>query len=218
MFPWTLNPTEVKAEIARLAKDAADITSTTLKIPAKLHRYIIGPNGTTLNALIGTGDERVVSVRFGSSPQKGGAGDSQDEDEVVIRGPSDEVKKVVADIEKVAEDAKNDDIVNGFTAEFEIEQRFVSHIVGKGGAGVQKLREELGVRIDLGDASASAAAADATKARKSTSKAAKAHVKIVGRKENVEEAKRRVQKQVEQLVSLDALAWLLHERRCTDDL
>ena len=109
---------EVKEEILKLAKEAADITSTTLKIPAKLHRFIIGPGGTTLNALIGTGDERIVNVRFGSTgagkDSKGATGG--DEDEVVIRGPSDEVKKTAKEIERIAEEAKNDEIVNSYVS------------------------------------------------------------------------------------------------------
>lgn len=211
---------EVKEEILKLAKDAADISTVTLSIPAKLHKYIIGPSGTTLNALIGTGDDRLVNVRFGSSSSTSvpagtkaangdAAGAARNEDEVVIRGPSDEVKKAAKEMERIAEEAKNDEIVNSHVAEFEIEQRYVSHIVGKGGAGVQKLREELGVRIDFaeGAAASAAAASSDSKSKKSVSKkeapgSSKSHVKIQGRKENVEEAKRRVLKQVEQLVRL----------------
>lgn len=215
----------VKEEILKLAKDAADISTQTLQIPAKLHRYIIGPSGTTLNALIGTSDDRIVNVRFGSSANgKQANGDpSISEDEVVIRGPSDEVKRIAKEIQRVAEEGKNEDIVNGHVrplmlffrsqecsyriqvAEFDIEQRYVAHIVGKGGAGVQKLREELGVRIDFGDNSAAPVTpveGTVLKGKKSAkaSTSQKSQVKIQGRKENVEEAKRRVLKQMEQLV------------------
>lgn len=111
---------EVREEILKLAKEAADISSTTLNIPAKLHRFIIGPNGTTLNAIIGTGDERIVNVRFGSSSTGAAAGSKDaknaDEDEVVVRGPSDEVKKTVREIERIAEEAKNDEIVNSYVS------------------------------------------------------------------------------------------------------
>lgn len=111
--PRTLS--EVKEEILKLAKEAADISTSTLTIPAKLHRFIIGPSGTTLNALIGTGDERIVNVKFGSSAAPGAkTADSKNEDEVVVRGPSDEVKKVVKEIERIAEEAKNDEIVNSY--------------------------------------------------------------------------------------------------------
>jgi hypothetical protein len=105
------------------------------------------------------------------------------------------------------------------TAEFEIEARFVSHvrsygvcyslaselgrlirfgwqIVGKGGAGVNKLREDLGVRIDFTDGQA-AEPADRGKKRSRP----RSSVSIKGRRENVEEAKKRVLTQVDKLVS-----------------
>lgn len=100
-------------------------------------------------------------------------------------------------------------------SEFDIEQRFVSHVVGKGGSSVAKLREDLGVRIDFSDA-ASATAAPAAGENKVTKKSsttkkdtAKAHVRIQGRKENVEEAKRRVQRQVEALADETTLSLAL---------
>ena len=51
-----------------------------------------------------------MNVSFGSSlsSKKGGA----NEDDVVIRGPSEEVERVKKAIERVAEDAKNEEIVN----------------------------------------------------------------------------------------------------------
>lgn len=106
---------DVKEEITKLAKDAADITTQTLTIPANLHRHIIGPSGTTLNALIGTPDERIVNVRFGKIAEGG------NDDSVVIRGPSDEVKRVAADIQRVAEEAKNDEIVNSYVSYYYID-------------------------------------------------------------------------------------------------
>ena len=112
---------EVKDEMVKLAKEAADISTSTLSIPAKLHRFIIGPSGTTLNALIGIGDERIVNVKFGSSAaaSKGIAqnGDTaKNEDEIIIRGPGDEVNRISKEIERIAEEAKNDEIVNSYVS------------------------------------------------------------------------------------------------------
>ena len=227
---------DVKEEILKLAKEAADISSATLSIPAKLHKSIIGPGGTTLNALIGVGDERIVDIKFGSSPaaSKGTVnGDAaENEDEIVIRGPTDEVQRLEKEIERIAEEAQNDEIVNSYVrvisflprtilvyrqtelsillkqvVEFDIEQRFVSHIVGKGGSGVQKLRDDLGIRVDFGDAVAPAVpSTDMTsmKAKKASSGKAPtmSSVRIQGRKENAEEAKKRILRQTESLVRM----------------
>jgi hypothetical protein len=102
---------EVSAEIQQMAKEAADITIVTLTIPQALHRAIIGQGGTTLNAVIG--EERLVNVSFGSKPTKSNGKDSSEgSDAVVIRGPSEEVVRVQTEIERIAEDAKNSEIVN----------------------------------------------------------------------------------------------------------
>jgi uroporphyrinogen-III decarboxylase len=71
-------------------------------------------------------------------------------------------------------------------------------IVGKGGAGVTKLREDLGVRINFGDKQRPAAA-EAVSGKKKTKP--KTPVTIKGRRENVEEAKKRVLSQADKLVS-----------------
>ncbi|SCV69949.1 BQ2448_1343 [Microbotryum intermedium] len=187
-----------REEILGLAKDAADIQVETISIPASLHGTVIGKDGTTLNAVIG--EEKLVNVRFGSTGLKdaGKANDaSQKEDNaVVIRGPSEEVNRVKKELERIAEDAKNQEIVNSYIVEFEMDTVHVRHIVGKAGAGVNKLREDLGVRVDieeLGGANAAATPSAAPKKKTATGSSSRSKITIKGRKENVEEAKRRIQ-------------------------
>lgn len=132
--------TAATAALDELAKDAADIKTETLDVDKKWHRYIIGQGGTVLNALIG--EEQLVNVKVG--PKSG-------EDEVVVRGPSSEVDRVVAQIKSIVEDAKNDDIVNGYTVEFTVDRKHVPHLVGSSGAAINRLREQLGVRVNFDD-------------------------------------------------------------------
>ena len=101
------NASDVRTEILQLAKEAADIKSVTISIPAQLHSTIIGRGGTTLNAIIG--EEKLVNVAFGA-----GKNSSMDvgENSVVIRGPSEEVARVKAEIERIAEEARTTAIVN----------------------------------------------------------------------------------------------------------
>ncbi|KAK4054370.1 hypothetical protein OIO90_003603 [Microbotryomycetes sp. JL221] len=192
---------EVRGEILNMAKDAADIKTETLYVPALLHRHIIGQGGTTLNAVIG--EDRLVNVIFGSKGRGSGTdakanGSSQglDEDSVIIRGPSEEVKRVKQAIQKIAEDAKNEEIVNSHIIEFDIDAIHVRHVVGKAGAGISKLREDLGVKVDFEEQQPSAAAS-ATKKKGTAS--GKSRVTIKGRKENAEEARKRIQAQVSRL-------------------
>ncbi|KAK8853234.1 hypothetical protein IAR55_003936 [Kwoniella newhampshirensis] len=172
--------------ISELAKDAADIKTEVLDVEKKWHRYIIGQAGTILNALIG--EDQLVNVKVGSSGKNSTA---SDEDVVTVRGPSGEVERVVTQIKQIVEDAKNDDIVNGYTIEFAVDKKHVPHLVGSSGAAINKLRETLGVRINFDDEPESGA--------KKVTKKAVVHCKIVGRKEAVDEAKRRLDAQIEKL-------------------
>ena len=43
----------VQTELNKISQEAADFTVATLSVPSKIHRQIIGPKGTTLNAIIG---------------------------------------------------------------------------------------------------------------------------------------------------------------------
>ena len=165
--------------IYELAKDAADIKTETLGVEKKWHRFIIGQGGTVLNALIG--EDGFVSVKVGSKP----GSKTSDEDIVVVRGPSTEVDRMVVQINRIVEDAKNDVIVNGHTVEFAVDQKHMPHLVGSSGAAINKLRETLGVRVKFDD--------------DDKSRNPKALCKIVGRKEAVEEARKRLEAQIEKL-------------------
>lgn len=168
------------AALQELAKGAADVKTENLEVDKKWHRAIIGQGGTVLNALIG--EDQLVNVRVGAKAK----GDA--EDVVVVRGPSSEVDRVVEQIKQIVEDAKNDDIINGYTVEFDVDKKYVPHLVGQAGSAINKLRETLGVKVNFDDA------AEVKKGKKPV-----AHCKIVGRKEAVEEAKRRIQAQIEKL-------------------
>ncbi|KAM0748974.1 hypothetical protein T439DRAFT_58756 [Meredithblackwellia eburnea MCA 4105] len=174
---------EVRTEIEQMAKEAADITTATLTIPSNLHRNIIGQGGTTLNAVIG--EERLVNVSFGS---KANGKDSANDDSVIIRGPSEEVARVKAEISRIAEEAKNSEIVNSHLIEFEVDTIHVRHVVGKSGAGINKLRDDLGVRVDFEELGPSG-----------PKKTPRSKVTIKGRKENAEEARKRIVNTVDKI-------------------
>lgn len=76
----------------------------------------------------------------------------------------------------------------------------MGRVVGAQGAGVNKLRDQLGVKIDFSDEN-DEKEKDGGKKKKAAAHQ-KSKVQIVGRKENVEEAKRRILSQVERLASV----------------
>ncbi|KAH9176394.1 hypothetical protein EDB89DRAFT_1941161 [Lactarius sanguifluus] len=184
----TKNVEEVEKELLKWAKDAADVKSQTISVEKKWHSAVIGKGGTTLNAIIG--EEKALSIKVGTE-----AGDQFTEDIIVVRGASAEVDRAVKEILKIVEDAKDDLILSSYSVGFEVDREYVGRIVGSQGSGVNKLRDLLGVKIDFSDDGDEIK--DVNKKRKGSG--LKSKVTITGRKENVEEAKRRVLSQVERL-------------------
>ncbi|KXN91057.1 Vigilin 1, partial [Leucoagaricus sp. SymC.cos] len=181
------NLDDVERELLRFAKDAADVKSQKIDVEKRWHETIIGHNGTTLNAIIG--EDKTLIVKFGLE-----AGDGATEDTILTRGISADVDRAVKEILQIVENAKNDEIINSYSTEFEIDREYVGRVVGAQGVGVNRLRDQLGVRVDVNDEEDKESSG---KKKKSTVQ--KSKVKITGRKENVEEAKKRILAQVERL-------------------
>ncbi|KAG6837485.1 hypothetical protein H0H93_008410 [Arthromyces matolae] len=177
---------DVEKELLKLAKDAADVKSEKIPVEARWHDAIVGQGGTTLNAIIG--EDKTLSIKVGAD-----AGDSDTVDVILVRGASADVDKAVKEILKIVDNAKNDEIDNSHATEFDIDKEYVGRVVGAGGAGVNKLREQLGVKVDVSDE------VEEKEGKKKKAVHQRAKVKITGRLENVEEAKRRILSQVERL-------------------
>ncbi|KAI8993032.1 hypothetical protein BD414DRAFT_293749 [Trametes punicea] len=195
------NLEDVEKELLKMARDAADVKTEIVPVEKKWHEAVVGRSGTTLNAIIG--EDKTLSIKVGAD-----AGQPS-EDAILVRGVSADVDRAVAEILGIVENAKNDEIVSSYAVEFEIEREYVGRIVGAGGAGVNKLRDSLGVKIDFSDEGEDkdkerekeGAGAGGKKKKGGAGAGAhqKSRVKIVGRKENVEEAKRRIQAHAERL-------------------
>ncbi|KAJ6587137.1 hypothetical protein DFH09DRAFT_246782 [Mycena vulgaris] len=180
---------EVAKEILKLAKDAADVKSETIAVEKRWHDAVVGKGGTTLNAIIG--EDKTLSIKVGAE-----ANDPSGEDVIIVRGASGDVDRAVKEVLNIVENAKNDEIVNSYSTEFDIDREFVGRIVGAQGAGVNKLRDQLGVRVDVSD-EVDEKEKDNGKKKKAVHQ--KSKVKITGRKENVEDAKKRILAQIERL-------------------
>ncbi|KAK9249381.1 hypothetical protein V1506DRAFT_518093 [Lipomyces tetrasporus] len=127
----------------------ADLVTRVLTIPAKNHKFIIGPKRSTINAL--SGPESSVYIQLGLNKDRPSQSHDITVDSVVIRGPADEVNSVAEKIEEIVEEASNQEILNSFSVSFDFPTKFSSQLIGKGGSNISKYREELGVKIDLGD-------------------------------------------------------------------
>ncbi|TFK23912.1 hypothetical protein FA15DRAFT_620028 [Coprinopsis marcescibilis] len=176
----------VENELLKWAKEAADVKTETIIVDKRWHDSIIGFGGATLDAIIG--EDTTLSIKCGAE-----AGEAS-EDVIVVRGISGDVDRVVKDINQRVEEAKNDQILNSFVTEFDIDKEYVGRIVGAQGAGVNKLRDQLGVKVDVSDE-----AEEKESAGKKKKTQQKSRVKITGREENVEEAKNRILAHIDRL-------------------
>ncbi|KAG0229667.1 hypothetical protein BGW42_001428 [Actinomortierella wolfii] len=195
----------VKQELEKLAADHMDFTTKVLTVPARLHRNIIGPKGSTLNAIMGL--EPTTSVRLGlprndsaaSSNNKKAGALTLTEDSIVIKGPKDEVERVAREIQALAEETKHQQIMNSYTVTFDIPASASPHVIGKGGANINKLTEQFQVKFDLNDKAAGGASDSAAAKKAKKSGQDYMEVTIQGVKKNVEAAKENVMKLVEHL-------------------
>ncbi|KAF9926224.1 hypothetical protein FBU30_004151 [Linnemannia zychae] len=187
-----------KQEVDKLAHDATDFATKVLSVPARLHRNIIGPKGSTLNAIMGL--EPTTSVRLGlprsgsGEPTKKGDASVLTEDSIVIKGPKDEVDRVAREIIALVEETKHQQIMKSYTVDFTIPATASPHVIGKGGANINKLTEQFQVKFDLNDRGAGAD----DKTKKKTGNETM-EVTIQGVKKNVEAAKETILKMVEQI-------------------
>jgi predicted PilT family ATPase len=187
------------AELTKMAADISDFTSKTIKVPAKYHGAIIGPKRTTLNAILGSSTDSQVFVKFGSAAPSGDKPRNTElaEDAIVIRGPTEEVNRVISEINRVHEEAKHEDFLNSHVAECVIPAEYSAHVIGKAGSNINKLKDDLGVKIDIEDGKANREASAAN--TKGAAKNEKVKVTIKGIKVNVEAAKERIMALVDSL-------------------
>ncbi|KAI9248211.1 hypothetical protein BDA99DRAFT_564828 [Phascolomyces articulosus] len=178
-------------DIKKIAADSSDFVSKTLTISSQYHQTISGPNGTTLNAIIG-GSESAVTVRFGSA---------NDANAVNVRGPADEVTKAIAEINKVYEALKREEFVSSYSTNFTIPAAYSAHVIGKAGGNINKLKEELGVKIDISDSATANGDGEfkTSSNKKNKHLQQKVNVVIQGIQTNVEAAKTRILVLVEEL-------------------
>ncbi|WFD36540.1 hypothetical protein MCUN1_003423 [Malassezia cuniculi] len=139
---------EAAAELERLASGVADIRTEVLNIPARFHNALVGRDRTTLNAIVG--EDSPAAVSFGAdatAPSSVKA--SLNADSVVVRGTKDAVARAVERIKSIAADAESGSLSDSHAEEFSVESAYIPHLIGRGGSTLTRLREQLGVRVNV---------------------------------------------------------------------
>ncbi|KAI7902366.1 uncharacterized protein BX663DRAFT_473491 [Cokeromyces recurvatus] len=167
-------------ELNKIVKDCSDYIFKSTSIPIKFHELIRGPKDTTLNAIVGETD---AIVRFGPN------------DKVEIRGLTKEVNQVTANLQKAFEAVQKEDYTKPYTEEFFIPANFSAHIIGKSGSNINKLKDDLGVKVDIGESNKT----EEKIVSKNKKNVTPVKVVIQGPRINVESAKERINSQVASL-------------------
>ncbi|KAG8963700.1 hypothetical protein FRC03_002672 [Tulasnella sp. 419] len=174
----------VASEISNMVKAIGEVVTVEVPVEKKWHAAVAGKYDAKLEAIIG--EDRLISVKAGPG------------DHFTAQGPKSEVDRAVAELEKAIVDAKNYEAEHSYVTEFIIQQDYVGRIVGSGGAAVNKLREEFDVKIDFQDSSEDQEFVEKGKKKKAPS-GAKSKVRIQGRQQDAEEAKKRILSTVDKL-------------------
>ncbi|KAG9027265.1 hypothetical protein FRB95_007948 [Tulasnella sp. JGI-2019a] len=177
---------EVADHILKLASEAPAVKSETMHVDKKWHSAVLGKT----DEVIGEGGS--LSIKVGSQANLGVGKEPPADDDILIRGPVSEVDRAVKEIAKIVEDAKIDEIETSYNIEFTIPRDYVGRIVGSQGAGVNKLRDTLNVRVDFDDEADDTKGEWAEKGKGKKGAAKNSKVKITGCKQNADEAKKRI--------------------------
>ncbi|KAJ4322320.1 hypothetical protein N0V94_002429 [Neodidymelliopsis sp. IMI 364377] len=137
---------EASELIHRLTKNQPSIASRDLEASQKFHRKIeqfVNDEQASL-----AHDQVPVQVLFGGRRPEAA---SRSKDSFAIRGPSNAVDDLNAKILAFIEQAEKDELERGHITTFDYPQKYASHLVGKGGENIQKLRQKFDVDVQIDD-------------------------------------------------------------------
>jgi transcription antitermination factor NusA-like protein len=126
------DPDKLGPALTMLYSKANSIEVRTVTAPLWLRRHIIGRQGANIRKI--TNDLPRVHIEF-----------SDDSEEIKLEGPPEDAEHA----EKIIQDLVTDLINNVKCVELNIDPKFHRHIVGKSGANVNRLKNELGVDIRI---------------------------------------------------------------------
>jgi predicted PilT family ATPase len=137
---------EASELIDRLTRNQPQITSRDLEASQKFHKKIEQFVREEQEGL--AQDQVPVQVLFGGRrPEAAG----RSKDSFAIRGPSNAVDDFNAKILAFIEQAEKDELERGHITTFDFPQKYASHLVGKGGENIQKLRQKFDVDVQIDD-------------------------------------------------------------------
>lgn len=120
------------AALSAVYAKANSVITDYIEAPAWLHRFIIGRKGAKINMI--TADLPNVHIEF-----------REGKDKITLEGPPADVEQAKGNLEQIV-----DELIKTMAfAEIKVDQKYHKHIIGKQGANVTRLKEELGVTIRI---------------------------------------------------------------------
>jgi predicted PilT family ATPase len=116
--------------LTQVYEKANSVVTEEVYAPRWLHRFIIGRKGQNVQMI--TKDLPKVHVEFNS-----------DSDKIVLEGPPTEVQQAKESFESFTEDL----MATMDYAEIKVDQKYHRHVIGKGGASVNRIKTETGTSI-----------------------------------------------------------------------
>lgn len=175
-----------KSHILAMARKLEDETTHVLKISPKFHGQLVGPKGANVLRLQDRYNVRIQFPRNSAEDTPEDASDAggprrraQAADEVVIKGSkknADEARDELWNLYTYTQDISH-------TATVSVAQAQIPSLIGQGGSALQSLRESTGAEIDI-------------PGRDAVDASGRVEVKIKGKKQNVENAKKIIQERV----------------------
>jgi len=119
--------------LTKVYEKANSVTSMVVECPAWLHKYIIGKKGAGIQKI--SAELTKVHINF------------CDDGKIKIDGPPEEAEKAFVEIESQAKVL----VKNTAFVEIKVDAKYHRHIIGKGGANINKIKAESDVTINIPD-------------------------------------------------------------------
>jgi len=127
------NVTKAVAEVQKIQNEMENITTSEIKIPAKIHNTVIGAGGKLIQSIMS--ECGGVAIKF---PESGAGSDL-----VTVRGPKDDVEKAVRLLKELSEEKQ----LSGISCEVKAKPQHHKFLIGRAGIHIQKIRDDTGARI-----------------------------------------------------------------------
>lgn len=146
----------VKDLLQKTVKEMANFVTETLQVDAKFHSAIIGAKGATIKKISEKYEN--VTIKVGN--------DSANPNAIIVRGPKADVEAAVKEINVIVEEARHFEVMNSFTEEIMVEQKYLKYVVGREGAAINQLRTAHSVRVDIEEPKSASSSTTTDKAAK----------------------------------------------------